>query len=83
MVSNPDVEGFKRMVSYKLEPVVYSLSLLRKLVDFAMRQKTVISIHIKLETGMNRHGIEESDLDAAINVFLKECPYIKVVSIYR
>lgn len=82
MVSNPSVDSFTRMIKYKLEPAIYSLSILRKLVDFVMRQKKHVSIHLKLETGMNGHGIEESDLDAAINVFLRECPFIKVKSIY-
>ena len=82
MVSNPAVDSFPRIINYQLEPAIYSLSILRKLVDFVMRQKKCVSIHIKLETGMNRHGIEEADLDAAINVFLRECPYIRVKSIY-
>ena len=64
MVMNPDESAFPALLNYNLEPEIYSLKLLVAFSRF-LRQEglTHIPIHIELETGMNRLGFEEKDLE--------------------
>lgn len=79
MVMNPTPDNFRELQEFKLEPSVYSLSLLRSLINHLASNE--ISIHIKLDTGMHRLGIEPDELDELIKL-LTEHPTIKVKSIY-
>jgi Alr-MurF fusion protein len=79
MVMNPSAEGFPSMLTYNLEPEIYSLKILRELVEFL--GNTPFSIHLKLDTGMHRLGFEQEDLDELITT-LKNHPDIKVISIF-
>lgn len=60
MVMNPAEESFNMLLSHQLEPEVYSLSLLEKLIRFLGGRR--LGIHIKLDTGMHRLGFSEDDL---------------------
>lgn len=67
MVMNPTSDGFDAMVNYSMEPEIYSLELLQELSCFLTERAIKnIPIHIKLETGMCRLGIEESSIDQLI-----------------
>ena len=66
MVMNPSPESFELMTQHNLEPEVYSLGLLRKWIGF--NQQSVSKIHLKVETGMNRLGFNESELDELIDL---------------
>ncbi len=80
MVLNPEEATFDSLVRYKLEPEIYSLSLLKQLVQYLPKNKK-ITIHLKVDTGMRRLGFEEKDI-AALCTFLKENPEIYVKSIF-
>ena len=82
MIFNTVVDSFHQIIKYNLEPTIYSLTSLSKLVEIVMQNKKCISIHLKLETGMNRLGIVEADLNTIINGHLKSCQYITVRSIF-
>ena len=62
-VMNPEPEAFDQMVEFSLEPEIYSLQLLR---DFeAVLARSGIEdypVHLKLNTGMNRSGLDEADI---------------------
>lgn len=60
MVLNPERAGFNDLFEYDLEPEVYSLALMNELL-LAKPSGTILSIHLKLETGMNRLGLEEQE----------------------
>ncbi len=66
MVMNPDAVDFERMQKNNLEPEIYSIQILHQLIEKVGVQK--INIHIKLETGMNRLGFIESELDELISI---------------
>ncbi|WP_342265184.1 bifunctional UDP-N-acetylmuramoyl-tripeptide:D-alanyl-D-alanine ligase/alanine racemase [Cardinium endosymbiont of Philonthus spinipes] len=82
MVMNPTDDHFDAMLSHHLEPEVYSLPLLDELACF-ISEKSIqsIPIHLKLETGMHRLGIEETALDQLITQ-LKQIPALHIVSIF-
>jgi len=79
MVMNPTEEGFATVVLQNLEPVIYNLKTLRAFVKFLGNRKA--TIHIEVETGLNRLGLEENDLDELIST-LKSKPDIQVRSVF-
>lgn len=81
MVMNPTLESFDKLINYRLVPEIYSISLLKAFRNFLSKRNKHAKIHIKLDTGMHRLGIEEGELDALIQV-LKETPSIEVESIF-
>jgi len=82
MVMNPDVVDFDRMLEFNLEPEIYSLNILQHLNNFSkVHFGKVITIHIKLETGMNRLGFGAADLDDLISI-LHQHKNIKVNTIF-
>jgi alanine racemase len=64
MVMNPSPEVFDQLVSFDLEPEIYSLAQLQALQEFCRAQGTVLKIHLKLDTGMHRLGIEPGEIES-------------------
>lgn len=64
LVMNPDKVDFQRMLQYQLEPEIYSLSILKELIENVGTAS--IDIHLKIETGMNRLGFSENELNTLI-----------------
>lgn len=79
MVMNPSEESFETLVEYNLEPEIYSLGLLHAYIRFLEGRSA--RVHIKLDTGMHRLGLEMQDLGLAISA-LKQHPEIEVVSVF-
>ena len=79
MVMNPSEESFSQLLDYSLEPEVYSLSILKSLLEF-LKGKTC-KIHIKLDTGMHRLGFEEQHLPELIEI-LKSNSNLQVEAIF-
>lgn len=64
MVMNPDENSFNAIVESNLEPEIYSFGLLRSLDAFLQREGVQqYPIHIEVETGMNRLGFEENEIE--------------------
>jgi alanine racemase len=69
MVMNADVSGFESLVEHNLEPDIYSLSFLKEFNTFLSREGiTEFPIHIELETGMNRLGFSEKDVEEMLSI---------------
>lgn len=70
MVMSPDEESMDSILKHDLEPEIYSFSILNALESSIQKsihpKNKPVKIHIKLETGMNRLGFEEKDLEALI-----------------
>lgn len=66
MVMNPDKVDFNRMIQYQLEPEIYSISILEKLIEKV--DGAPICIHLKIETGMNRLGISSTEINVLIDI---------------
>lgn len=82
MVMNADDATFDQLIEWKLEPEVYNLSTLQKVIEAGQYASvTAYPIHIKLDTGMHRLGFESQDLDALINL-LQLSPEVKVASVF-
>lgn len=72
MVMNPGPESFEKLLTYGLEPVVYSLYELQQLLRFLKNVHRFkldvkpVSVHLEVETGMNRLGFNENKLRLAL-----------------
>lgn len=81
MVLNPVQESFHQLLDYQLEPVVYSAQFLRDIGSFCRSHQVSLSIHIDLDTGMNRLGFKPEDLKNLFHLS-REYAEIKVASVY-
>lgn len=86
MVMNPEERSFESMIIHRMEPEIYSLSLLRKyekvVSNFSnVKIDMIFPIHIELETGMNRLGFGEDDIEQLIGQ-LKKNPQLKIQSLF-
>ncbi|WP_118951764.1 bifunctional UDP-N-acetylmuramoyl-tripeptide:D-alanyl-D-alanine ligase/alanine racemase [Taibaiella helva] len=82
MVMSPESGAFDRMISWKLEPEIFSIESLRKFTEIAHTLNARnYPVHIKLDTGMHRLGFMPQELDGLIEE-LKENDAAKVVSIF-
>lgn len=66
-VMNPEVEAFGQMVEFELEPEIYSLELLKEF-EHVLSAHGIENypVHLKLNTGMNRSGLDKKDLPALL-----------------
>ncbi len=70
MVMNPEEYAFDLMIKYQLEPEIFSFRTL-KMLEIAIKRNALpenkpIKVHVKLETGMNRLGFTENEIDLLI-----------------
>lgn len=79
MVMNPTEESFDQMLTYDLEPEVYSFKLFHSLRDHLNGK--ACNVHLKFDTGMHRLGFEDNDVAEVIRM-LKNNPNIRVASIF-
>lgn len=79
MVMNATEESFQAMLDYNLEPVIYSLNLLNSYSAFLGNQE--VRVHLEIETGMKRLGLEEEELYDAMTL-LKNNSNIKIASVF-
>ncbi len=83
MVMNPETEAFDDIISFQLEPELYSM---RVLEAFAARVDALgvaepFPVHLKIDTGMRRLGFAESDITDLLNA-LEKFPQLKVQSVF-
>jgi len=84
MVLNPEEQSFDTMIQYGLEPEIYSLRALLLLENAIARNGSLeapLKVHLKLNTGMNRLGFSDRDLNQVV-VRLNNNKQIKVASVF-
>jgi len=84
MVLNPHPDTFGKLIEHHLEPEIYSSNNLREFQLFLEDSETSeqpIKIHLKIDTGMNRLGFKESDLEEVIRL-IKNDKKIEIASIF-
>jgi alanine racemase len=62
MVMNPTENDFEQLITYSLEPEIYSPRILKQFSEYIDNQDISSKIHLKLETGMHRLGFEKDQL---------------------
>lgn len=83
MVLNVESSSLRDVVSFNLEPEIFSFKLLAEYLDLLQKEELDVpqAVHIKLDTGMNRLGFQEGDLEKLIGLIASN-PRIKVQSIF-
>ena len=69
-VMNPEPETFDNMIEFNLEPEIYSMELLEAF-DKAVAKHGIENypVHLKVNTGMNRSGLDTEELPVLIQFF--------------
>ncbi len=81
MVFYPDPSELNDLINYSLEPAIYSREVFRTFIKLLLNKKKLgYSIHLKINTGLNRLGFNYEDM----NWIIKKIPKapIKILSIY-
>ena len=82
VVLNADSGSFDKMISYSLEPEIYSFHSLRDFVDSVERYGAYgYPVHLKLDTGMHRLGFVEEEIEELISE-VKACRAVRVASVF-
>ena len=82
IVLTAGTDSFEQIVNYGLEPGIPNLCSLKVLCNvLAKRGLKDFPVHIKLDTGMHRLGFMSDEL-GPLEEFLKDCPYVRVKSVY-
>ena len=75
-------DSFEQIVNYGLEPGIPNLCSLKELCSVLEKRGMYgFPVHVKLDSGMHRLGFMTDELKE-LEDFLKDCPYVKVKSIY-
>lgn len=82
MVMNPERSTFARLIEYRLQPEIYSLSLLEGFIKAAdALGEHHYPIHLKWDTGMHRMGLNVGMEDDLL-VLLQQTSSVRVASIF-
>lgn len=82
LVLHPQPISFKLLIERCLEPSLYNFKVLDEFLEIAAQEnQTNYPVHIKFNTGLNRLGFSEHDIEAIHNT-LKKSSSINVKSIF-
>tara|TARA_R110001599_G_scaffold258462_1_gene458729 strand:- start:164 stop:2599 length:2436 start_codon:yes stop_codon:yes gene_type:complete len=81
MVINPSEEDLPNLVTYDIEPEIYSFLQLKTFSEFYLKKGIALKGHFTINTGMNRLGFDPEDLTTLI-AQINAQPHIKVQSLY-
>ena len=62
MVMNADVSSLDQIIQYQLEPVIYSIEQLHQWEEALNERQISIRVHLNIDTGMHRLGIDISQV---------------------
>lgn len=78
MIDNSDIRDAIEMdISY----FVYNFDRLNKSIDVARKLKRKAKIHLELETGLNRTGFSQNEIDRVIKIITNSYEFIDVIGI--
>ena len=82
LVLHPQPVNFEILIDNGLEPNLYNARVLNTFLEIAKKKKIKdYPIHIKFNTGLNRLGFWQNDIDSIINS-LANAPQVKVKSLF-
>ena len=81
LVLHPQLENFDKIIAYDLEPNLYNFRSLDQFIILSEKNNLEnYPVHIKIDTGLNRLGFNENDLDQLKNKL--QTNLIEVVSVF-
>ena len=76
IVANPGIKSYNQIIKHKLDVVIYNT----RLLDLYCSKNKMVNVHVKFNTGMNRYGFDETELDA-IAAKLKTSTQLNILSV--
>lgn len=64
-------DDFSKILKYGITPTIYDFKTLQDISDYAKKNKTRISFHLKVDTGMGRVGIQLSEVEEFVDFISK------------
>ena len=80
VLANPLENSFDHFFGYNIETAVTDKFTLERLIEFTNTQQKRISIHLNLNTGMNRLGVSEDEFHECM-ALLKNAPFIHLAGV--
>lgn len=82
LVLHPQAINFQQLIDYCLEPSLYNAKIFDEFIAIASQEnQTNYPVHIKFNTGLNRLGFSENDVEYLISK-IKENTSIKIQSLF-
>lgn len=83
MVLNPQPETFENLLTYGIEPELYSLKILGSFIAFLKNRalESKVKVHLKIDTGMHRLGFLKEELKEAISM-INNCEKLEIASVF-
>ncbi len=82
MVMNPEEQSLDAIISYSLEPEIYSFRGLTRYAEAVKKHEgNGFPVHLKIDTGMHRLGFEEEDISELI-VRMQNHKELKIQSVF-
>ena len=82
LVMNPEKNAYDDIIEYQLEPSIYSMISLNAFIHhLILKQVNGFPVHIKLDTGMNRLGFIDDELDELLET-LSVQPEVYIKSVF-
>ncbi len=82
LVLHPQAVNLKTLIAHSLEPNLYNAKILKEFIELASAEKlNNYPIHIKFNTGLNRLGFWESDIEYIVSE-IKKTDAVKIASIF-
>lgn len=82
LVLHPQTINLKKLIGYNLEPNIYSEKILSEFISVAKNENIYnYPIHLKFNTGLNRLGFSENNIEQVVNT-IKKSSEIKVASLF-
>ena len=83
LIMSPVLDEYFSEIVFRFENVeffVYSLDFLKEVDSWTKKNKKFLKIHLKIETGMNRLGIDFNEIDETIKI-LENNFYLKLIGL--
>ena len=75
-------EGAEMVVNYDLTPTVFTSEIMNELQCAAKEAGKVCSIHVKVDSGMNRIGVKTKEDFISLLTLSRECPNIRIDGLF-
>ncbi len=80
MVMNVEPGTYERLTAYQLEPALYSREVLMSFLDYLHESSyTDYPVHLELETGMHRLGMNQTDIESVLPLLNDQAIQIRSV----
>ncbi len=82
IVMNPERSTFIHLIEYRLQPEIYSITLLREFIRVAdSLGEVAYPVHLKWDTGMHRMGLSPEQIDEVVELF-RGTSSVRIASVF-